>query len=200
MNNSTTERHIIQLRGTNGSGKSSLVRALLASYAPGTEDRTHTGRLVGVSPTGTPSLIALGKYPGTGVGGGCDLLRTQDDIAQRVWVATQFFGASCVFEGVVASTIVGRYLDMASAASHVQCQFHTIFLQPSLEECVRRVTQRRAQRGETRPLNPKTLTEKHQLMERLIAGGKFAGSHHTEVWRDGNLSRHVTALREILHG
>jgi hypothetical protein len=108
---------VINLRGTNGSGKSTAVRKILI-------DHSHSRiKLTSVGDAGcyVPSLdlIVVGEYPYNQgglltkepyalAGGGCDGFGTQDDVCEAVRKAHSI-ALNVLFEGIIVSTIYRRY-------------------------------------------------------------------------------------------
>jgi len=141
-------RHIINIRGTSGSGKSTLVRQLMDAHGP-------------VTPLGSPKILGyqcgpdlrvVGRY--TNACGGCDGIKTQDEVSTRVREYAQH--GHVVFEGLLVSGIVERYRALAEELGG----FTFAFLNTPLEVCLERVHQRRAAKGNDRPLDPTLTTAK----------------------------------------
>lgn len=165
---------IMQVRGTNGAGKSTLVRGLLAAW----EGDTYHESLwsMSVHPVYGP-LAAIGKYPLTGIGGGCDTVKTQDEVCDRVRQAVRL-GCNVVFEGIICTSVVGRYIELQRELIADGHDFLTAFLYPPMNVCIARVEARRAAKGKRTPMNPENLIAKHELIERSAARFLEAGLPH----------------------
>lgn len=158
---------IISLRGTNGSGKSTVIREVMAAG--------RTSEIWGVlghrNPEAYQILIPGVKQPLFVLGpynvecGGCDRIIPYDLIIELIdkYAAR----GNVIFEGVIVSSVFGRvgeqlerYKDRAVVA----------FMPTSLEECIRRVTSRRTGRGDERAFNPQNLTSKYKAVSRIREG------------------------------
>jgi adenylate kinase family enzyme len=147
--------HIINIRGTSGSGKSTLVRRLMEAHGP-------------VTPLGSPKvqgyqcgpgLRVVGRY--TTACGGCDGIKTQDEICARVREYAQH--GHVVFEGLLASGLHSRYRDLAREMGG----FTFAFLNTPLDVCLARVVRRRFAKGNFEPLDPSQTVAKHKVVQRV---------------------------------
>jgi hypothetical protein len=165
---------IISLRGTNGSGKSTVVRELMDA---GKVSPIH-GALGVRNPEAYRVLLPGVKQPLYVLGpynvecGGCDRIIPYDLIIALIdkYAAR----GNVLFEGVIVASVYGRvgeqlerYRDRAVVA----------YLPTTLEECIARVQKRRDERGDARPFNPRNLTSKYKTIarwrERMIEEGKL---------------------------
>lgn len=162
---------IIDIRGTHGSGKSTLVRLLLRKYGGGVpilDD--YTGEHLGYSlPEINCGVIA--KY--TQYGGGCDGVKNADEIVRRVRLFAKQF-SRVVLEGILVSHTYTRYANLA--AEFAPGEYRFLFLNTPLEKCIERVERRRLAKGNTKPLNPKNIKKDYRvvwenLRRRAIAAG-----------------------------
>lgn len=152
---------IINIRGTNGSGKTWVIHQLIESYGQtpirGRDARinAHTlgcgarvvGRYVkmdGVTPLST---------------GGCDTVPTLDKVEELVRLHAR--RGPVVFEGLLVSGIYGRWNTFADTVT----DFRFVFLSTTLEECVQKVEARRSAAGNTKPLDPDNLVKKFRAVE-----------------------------------
>lgn len=192
---------IINIRGTSGSGKTHLVRELMSAMTdlkliPGDSQigglATHypknkESKAIGYSGTLTyPDEIdhrvhVVGRYETAC--GGCDTIKTQDEICDRVRAfATR---GDVVFEGLLVSVLYDRYRKLCeslSIAHHIQKPvqeavlgrdqetfppFIFAFLDTPEEVCVQRVKDRRAAAGNDKPLNENNTREKWHICQRV---------------------------------
>ena len=139
---------IVNIRGTHGSGKSTIIRTILD---------THRHEPTDVSPKGRPNnyvvtlsrnkkLYVVGSY--VTACGGCDGIQPYDLIWPRVMKFAKL--GSVIFEGALVSSSVGN-IGRAMAA-RTDCIVG--FMDTPLEICLQRIAARRAARGDTQPLNP----------------------------------------------
>lgn len=165
---------VIDVRGTHGSGKTSVMRALLGmgtwedvrgearSSKDGPLRDCHLGHL-----SRAWDAVLVGKYAADKAMGGCDGVYSPHEVCRRV----RLFSAAhrLVFlEGILVSHIFGTYSKLASeleagglADDPVQYRFY--FLDTPLETCLSRVQSRRAASARTagRPFDDTNVRRKH---------------------------------------
>lgn len=159
---------VVSIRGTHGSGKSTVVTKIMAMYPRGcyplATPMNDKGK-VKVSgyrvelPTGT--LRVIGPYETAC--GGCDAIQPYSDIWPRIETAFNDF-EHVLFEGALVSSSygnIGRALDKLAGDGAVFA-----FLDTPLEVCLRRIAQRREARGNFEPVKPDNTAHKHQSVER----------------------------------
>jgi hypothetical protein len=163
---------IISIRGTNGSGKSTVVRQLLeagiatAIYGLLGVARPEAYKLVlnGVS---APVYI-LGPY--NVPTGGCDQITHYDSILALV----EKYSAKghVIFEGVIVGSVWGRMGALLEKSGEDAVM---LYLTTSLEDCISRVQQRRDIRKDAREFNPKNLAAKYhataKIREKVVEAG-----------------------------
>jgi hypothetical protein len=144
---------IVNPRGTSGSGKTELVRRLLADYGWGRDGRGEPIRRAGRArpmgyrlrhPRGGRPLLVLGHYEATC--GGCDTIRATDGgmgEAFRLAAEHASGGHDVLLEGLLLSAEHRRSTDLARAH-----ELRVLRLSTPLDRCVRNVAaRRRAGRG-----------------------------------------------------
>ena len=152
---------LINLRGTHGSGKSTSIRGLLDAN----DARPIYGAL-GLRPEAykiifaSKTLYVIGPYQTAC--GGCDTVQPYALICPLI----EKYAAvgDVIFEGALISGCwgtVGRVLERQGRDAIV------VFLDTSVEECIRRVKARRVARGDNRAFNPANLIQKHAAITRL---------------------------------
>lgn len=147
---------IFDIRGTHGSGKSHTVRSLLKKYNWGMPildaGASHLGYFLKEI-----DCAVVARY--TETGGGCDGVgEGADEVCRRVRVfASQY--KLVVFEGILVSHTFQRYADLADELG--RSNYHFLFLDTPLPTCIERVTFRRLQKGNTKPLNTKNIVNDH---------------------------------------
>lgn len=165
---------LISIRGTNGSGKSTIIFGLL-DLAP---YRQHYGvlgprmpealelQLVGVS----KPVFVLGSYHVSS--GGCDQVQPYDLILDliRKYAAK----GHVLFEGVLVSSSYGRVGRLMEEWGQEAVM---AFMDTPLEQCIENVQKRRDGRGDARPFNPHNLTTKYnqiaKSIDKIAAEGKL---------------------------
>jgi hypothetical protein len=152
---------LINVRGTSGAGKSTVVRSLLAQCPPAPihgvlgPGLPEAYRLT--LPLGVPVFI-IGPYETPC--GGCDRILPLALVPQLIEKYAQ--QGHVVFEGLLMSTFYGAIGRLTEAHASV-----VLFLDTPLRVCIERVKARRRAAGNFRPFNPKGLAAKHATITRL---------------------------------
>jgi hypothetical protein len=169
---------IINIRGTNGSGKTTVIRRLMDHYGQ-TAVRVRAGEIV-AHRLGCGAMV-VGRYvskadPSTLTPtGGCDTITTQDEVCDAVRRFSK--RGSVLFEGLLISGLWFRY--DALARELAIRDYRWVFLNTSLEECIARTLARRQKAGNTKPFDPeKSLVGKFYSVQRCHEKAADAG-HQT---------------------
>lgn len=156
---------IVAIKGTNGSGKSTVVRALIAHLGKQATLRFNSKEAGYRCKYEDGSLFVLGKYKTAACGGldssfsyggaADDLLLCIDKLAGQGHV---------VCEGVIAITSYGhdrmtRFADKLKRKGHRMIFAH---IDTPADLCVERVKQRRTEAGNPKPFNPEKLLDKYE--------------------------------------
>ncbi len=156
---------IIQIRGTSGSGKSTVMRQVM-SVIDWDERYTDGGKKAlyyGANSPGIYSTVVLGHYESEC--GGCDTIGS----ARQVYELIQQFCSikKILCEGLLLSEDVkwSKQLD----------DLRVLFLTTPLERCLTHIKSRRKTVGNFKPLNPKNTANRVSVIERarvrLLAEG-----------------------------
>lgn len=150
---------VINIRGTSGAGKSTLVRLVMEHY--GSEDlKNGTGKAVGhVCPSA--NLRIVGRYDKPC--GGCDAVKTQDEI--EIFVQRFARLGNVIFEGLLVSGITERYAELARSTR--SADFIFAFLDTPAEVCVQRVSQRRTERDASPEFDYKNTIDRWNSLQRV---------------------------------
>jgi thymidylate kinase len=150
---------LINVRGTSGAGKTTVVRALMA--------QCPRKAIYGIFGPRLPEAYKLTlPHPAYVIGpyltpcGGCDRILPFALIPQLIEKYAQ--QGHVVFEGLLLSTFygdIGRLLETRDSV--------VLFLDTPLELCIERVEARRRAAGNFRPFNPMLLAQKHATIARL---------------------------------
>jgi len=149
-------KKIVSLRGTSGSGKSTVAFTFLKNY-PNSEligsDNKIKGYRIDVPELKNP-IYLLGKY--TTVCGGCDQINRQQEAADRAVHYHQ--DGHVLMEGLLASAAGPA----GAVTMTIQATGEAVFaiLTTPVELCIERVKARRLARGDERPLNEKNTRDK----------------------------------------
>lgn len=151
---------IISVRGTSGSGKTHLARALMEKLPPP----------VPLLVEGRKRPLALDCGPVRFLGdygvqqGGADTVRDPREQVFRLIAQWADGGRHVFYEGLMVSNEVTRTLDLGR-----RHPTHVIFLNTPLDQCVAAINERRAARGVQEPVSLKKTTEKHEELLRVRA-------------------------------
>ena len=153
--------HIFNPRGTNGSGKTTIVRAVTSRLTKYKDYTTRNGVFTTIyaSPSGTPVAV-IGKYNNTC--GGCDTVKRVRDIVDAIAEVSEH--AHVIFEGLIVGTLQQLTKDIADACPN--SVLHARALSTTPDECIERVLERRKRAGNDKPFDPsKTLLTKVRPVE-----------------------------------
>ena len=184
---------IINIRGTHGSGKSTVVRALIDMSQREPTDVNKNGRPNNYRlkvPGVKRPVFVIGPYETAC--GGCDAIQPYDLIWPRVIEFAK--KGHVVFEGALVSSGVGnigRELSKRRNAS-------VLFMDTPVDECIRRITKRRKARGEERPVNPKNTELKYRTCMASVCKFQELGVRTEMLSHRGSfaLNRVLEVLRE----
>lgn len=180
---------IVNLRGTGGSGKSTVVRRVMAHYLREHELITLRKRPIGYRCVGgARTLYVPGHYETPA--GGCDTLPTVDTAYALVRSAVAG-GQDVLFEGIMVQDDVRRAVELDR---DYPGQLVVIGLETPLDECLRSIRQRRAERGDDRELNPANTVSRQKRVRRALERLREAGVAVEEYDREGAYARCLELL------
>lgn len=173
----------INVRGTGGSGKSTLVRNIMARY-PQKQACFIPGRRQPISyllsRPGVPDLRVIGHYETAC--GGCDTVTSPDVVYTFVNDAVRA-GEHVLFEGIIIGDDVTRAVDLKKVTD-----LYVIALNTPLEVCIAGIQARRDARGETKPLSEKNTRDRADRLKRIMARLKDASVNARWMSRDDALA------------
>lgn len=147
---------VIQVRGTSGSGKSTVMRAVKDSIK-GWEPVLVEGRKKPLYYLSGETAL-LGHYE-TSECGGCDTIGSARQIFEVIETLEDFSIILC--EGLLLSEDTKWTLELAKTN-----QLRIIFLTTPVEECISRIKGRREKVGNEKPLNEKNTRNRVATIER----------------------------------
>lgn len=165
---------IVNVRGTGGSGKSTVVRRIMELYPEKkpihVEGRRQPYYYQLSHPTHERRLTVPGHYETPT--GGCDTLKTVDEV-YAILQRSHEFGYDAIFEGIISQDDITRAIAMANRIGREN--FHVILLNTSVEESLKGIQARRDARGDTKPLNPENTISRAKRAKQRCASLKDAG-------------------------
>ena len=161
---------IIQIKGANGSGKTTIVKQLIASS-------NNVRELKGLDDSGVHATYmsdlgwaAIGKYPDKSKMGGCDNLKTIDNIKSAICKTIEYCGdegAWIVFEGMMISTIKSTFYNFLRELPGMYPDYNIepmfVILDACTEKCVSRIMGRGTMRTN---LNLENIRNKCNIVRR----------------------------------
>lgn len=149
---------VINLRGTSGSGKTSVVKNILSQniWTPWIYD----GKIFAYYDENSRWAV-IGSYENAC--GGCDTIKTQNEVESRI---EQFLNAgyNVVFEGLLISTLSSRWIKFSQKISD-RANMLFYYLDTPIETCLERVKNRRISKGNVKPFNPTNTVERVKAID-----------------------------------
>lgn len=186
---------IIQIRGTSGSGKSTIIRNLLDLGAktsfrvPGR--RQPQGYLVAAREAAIGNFCVPGHYETAC--GGCDTLPGYDTTFSLVRQSLQY-APKVIFEGLLVSEEVRRTIELHE---DLPGDLRVLFLNTPVEVCLESIRARRAARGDDRPLKEDNTRNRIPTIERACEKLREAG---VEVYETVSRDEAAAMVKEWLRG
>lgn len=176
----------VHLRGSNGSGKSTVAKALLQPDAVPCYFDPH-GYITMPHPMIRPLVagewIAIGKY--VTACGGADTVKTTDKLKTLCDIACGYAlssGCNVIMEGILPSTVYQTWLDYSQRVEAWAIPYVNAFMSTSLDECLSRVRARRVAAGSD-PLDfkPELVSAKFATVQRIEERLRAAGRETVEI-------------------
>ncbi len=175
-----THNKLVNIRGCNGSGKSTIPIAMLESDNYAFELVWHPeGNKERVLATVFPSYnyAAIGHYHSKC--GGMDSIKTTDDIKTAVKIMWNF-DYNIIMEGIMASTVRQTYIDLFLSLNEENYLVRDIIiynLLPPLEVCLQRIQARNG----GKPIKEELVRNKMRMVENNVQHFKNAGFKSLKV-------------------
>jgi hypothetical protein len=176
---------IINIRSTGGSGKSTLVKRIMARYSARTPHYTDGRRRpffnVCTHPkAGRLDLLVPGHYEVAC--GGCDTLKSPQQVYDIIREHGINMHRDVLFEGIIVGDDFKR---AAALAEEFGDDFRVIVLSTPIDECLRSIGERRTAKGNDKPLDPtNTVNRDANLRKRMMPRLRAAGVRVEELSRD----------------
>jgi cytidylate kinase len=173
---------ILDIRGTNGSGKSTIVHDLIRKYGA-EESATEAGTPFTLIHAPVP-ICAVGRYRTQC--GGADGITKQDDIQRAIERLVEEEAGHVIVEGSIVATVFTRWLNLANS---VPVDYDFMFLDTPVEACIQRVIERRG--PEAKIFDPhKTLIPRYNAIRRVRSKLAQAGANVYDL-------DHTRALEQV---
>lgn len=145
-----------QVRGTNGSGKTTVVRRLIQAatatsiqISPKFKPEIYRGILLG------RETFFLGSYETTC--GGCDTIDNVARVAELLKQCMSIPHSITIYEGLMISHMLGTVGKAQEEMGLENCIL--AYIDTPLEECIRRVVARRVEAGNDKPFDPRNVVK-----------------------------------------
>jgi ABC-type dipeptide/oligopeptide/nickel transport system ATPase subunit len=198
---------VINLRGTGGSGKSTVVRRVVDLYqnhekcgAPGRRQPYYTQHWNKSIVRGV--LRVPGHYETAC--GGCDTIKTVDEVYGLVMGGVEHTH-DVLYEGIMVQDDLRRAFDLDTRLKAQPWRemwnpdtlpgLHVICLTTPLEVCLDAIRTRRLARGDERPLDPKNTTGRYHSQLRMQQRLRDAGVQVEALDREAAFLRCCALLR-----
>ena len=170
----------INIRGTGGSGKSTLVKRVMELY-PNMAKIVEQGRRRPLSTAhwwseddsnrsglkARPSgLLVPGHYETAC--GGCDTIKTVDKVYELVHAATLGDGNNVLYEGIMVMDDVTRAVKLDQDLRKVSGKLVVISLTTPVDDCIASIKKRRAEQGNEKPLSEKNTRDRAKRQENIL--------------------------------
>lgn len=192
---------VINLRGTSGAGKSTIVRKLMGQYTD-IQPKFHEGRKRPYgylcAAFGFRSLFVVGHYEIPC--GGCDTIVAGRDIGKDGGVMDTIYGMvrehhelgeNVIFEGLIVESDVKRMVALHTDGFPV----NVIALDVPIETCLESVKLRRTARGDERELDPTNTVNRVPQIIRRMQRLQEAGVNGVWLNREAALAKCLELLR-----
>lgn len=180
---------VAKIGGCNGSGKSSVVRALIDKYKIEPTHAYSSGKhtKIRVYDSHQSNYIVLGDY--SNPCGGMDTITNKDE---RLALIKQYARGNniVIFEGLVASKAYGATGQLALSKGHKGHWLYA-FMDTPFHVCVERVLARRKAAGNDAPFDPeRTMRETYHVYENRLKSA-YADGHRVLILNHTRLPKQL---------
>lgn len=184
---------IVNVRGTGGSGKSTVVKRIMELYSDKTpvlvDGRKQPYYYYLTDDDTRRSLVVPGHYEIPT--GGCDTIKTVDEVYAILDKAVES-KRDAIFEGIIAQDDVTRAVNFANRIGREN--FLVIVLSTPLDACIAAINDRRAAKGNTEPVDPKNTTNRAKRVTQIASRLKDSGLTVEKLDREAAFLRAKRAL------
>lgn len=166
-------KYILNIRGTNGSGKSTIPMSMMDDPEMFVITKPYQGKPTKIA-TVFPSYgwIALGTY--FNKTGGLDRFKNNEITQKAFWyVLKKYPEYNLLMEGIISSTIFSTYFELFKAAEekYTDRKVVVLYLNPDVEICLERIQQRNG----GKPIKEDLVRNKANMILRACKKFKEAG-------------------------
>lgn len=132
---------IIQIRGNNGTGKTTIIREYLKKHGYENDTVTVGARSIDVQKTG--NVVVIGRYDKNACGG-CDAsIKNANELKETIAKIARYLRPEyIVFEGVMYGKTVSFTNDVYKYAKAAKAEFVAICLEPAFDTTLERIYRR----------------------------------------------------------
>lgn len=135
-------RRVVQVRGTHGSGKTTMVRQFLEIEGVDRLIELPTSQGIANAILTNSGFVVLGKYKDGSNFGGCDGYKNRTMVVEAIDAALDGNPAGVVFEGVFYGMTVKLARDVAEIAERHGYAYRGVYCHREFEDTVRAVHER----------------------------------------------------------
>lgn len=162
---------IIQIRGTSGSGKTSVMREVMKHFS---WEKVYVPKRKKPLYYRHNGIVVMGHYEDSACGG-CDTIGSAPQVWKEIQKLDPVEASVVLCEGLLLSEDVKWATVMHEEEDEGGPGLRIVYLTTPVEECLRRIQKRRDAVGNTKPLNPLNTTRRVGVIEKsrlkLLAEG-----------------------------
>lgn len=163
-----TNRVIVNIRGTNGSGKSSIPLSMLDDPEQFIVKKPYKGKQIKILTVfPTYNWVALGAYEKGKTCGGMDTLPNNELTQKAFWYALRKYPEyNLLMEGIIASTIYSTYAKLfaETQTKYPDTKVVVLHLTPGLHTCLKRIQHRNG----GKPIKENLVADKIKVINRAV--------------------------------
>lgn len=185
--------NIINIRGTNGSGKSTVVRQVMRHYAAVPVLRTGRRQPIGYACAPPRAHVNKLWVPGhyNTACGGCDTITTVADAYEEVERGLEQ-GYDVLFEGIMTQD--NQQYMFNWTAQQQSYRILVIGLTTFISDCIDGINSRREARGNSKPVDPKNTIARERSVKNNLERLKQAGIDVRHLDREAALKAVLVQL------
>jgi len=185
---------VLNLRGTNGSGKTYVARKLIEECKAVPYDFNERGKpLVYKGFFNSIPIYFFGSYEANC--GGCDTIPSVKIVADLLLKYHENNFGLLFYEGLMISHMIGT---VGKAAKEINDDHVMAFLDTPLDVCIERVKLRRKERGDLRPFDPKNVVADYPRVQAARKNALAQGYRVIDIFHWNALDEVKNELRRLV--